>query len=317
MTSTLTSARTVTTSGSISRPAVSSGYDSTCSRRSRFSRSMDLRTSSMTVSGRSSASSARSSMSRSPTAATISSGSISASRLSRTSSPTCTSTSPSSSGSTRPQTMARLAGGSDSSRLPISAGLRVLTRRRTGPSRPVSRASESRRSWRAVLSWRTASAIGRLPTGPAYYAGSTCPAGAWARPANVSGMSVGILLVSHEGVGQPLVAAARRLLGSLPLPTEAFELGWDADPDAALPAASAALRKVDGGEGVLMLVDLYGASPARLAEKLARLGTPARRGSGLSLPMLLRAQNYPEQDLDELARTAAAGGRNGVVVDDA
>jgi PTS system ascorbate-specific IIA component len=130
-------------------------------------------------------------------------------------------------------------------------------------------------------------------------------------------MSVGILLVSHEGVGQPLVAAARRLLGSLPLPTEAFELGWDADPDAALPAASAALRKVDGGEGVLMLVDLYGASPARLAEKLARLGTPARRVSGLSMPMLLRAQNYPEQDLDELARTAAAGGRNGVVVDDA
>ena len=66
---------------------------------------------------------------------------MSAIRPSRTSSPTCTSTSPSSSGSTRPQTTVRLPGGSDSSRLPISAGDSVLTSRRTGPSRPLSSAS--------------------------------------------------------------------------------------------------------------------------------------------------------------------------------
>lgn len=130
-------------------------------------------------------------------------------------------------------------------------------------------------------------------------------------------MSVGILILAHEGLAAPLVAAARRLLGRLPLATEAFELPWDAEPDAALPAASTALRKVDGGDGVLMLVDLYGASPSRLAAALSRLGTPARRVSGASLPMLLRVQNYPELPLDDLALTAAAGGRNGVVLDDA
>jgi len=130
-------------------------------------------------------------------------------------------------------------------------------------------------------------------------------------------MAVGILIVSHPGVGAPLLAVARRLLGALPLATEAFEAEWDGSADALLPAASAALRKVDSGDGVLVLVDLYGATPARLAEKLAHLGTPCRRVSGLSLPMLLRVQNYPEHDLDELCRTAAAGARNGVVVDDA
>ncbi len=130
-------------------------------------------------------------------------------------------------------------------------------------------------------------------------------------------MAVGILLLSHQGVAQPLLAAARRLLGALPLATEVFEAAWDGDADAQLPQASAVLRRVDGGDGVLMLVDLYGATPARLAEKLSRLGTPAHRVSGLSLPMLLRVQNYPEQDLDELTRTAAAGARNGVVIDDA
>ncbi len=130
-------------------------------------------------------------------------------------------------------------------------------------------------------------------------------------------MAVGILILSHPGVGTPLLEVARRLLGGLPLATEAFEVAWDGDTDALLPDASAALRKVDGGDGVLMLVDLYGATPARLAEKLSHLGTPSHRISGLSLPMLLRVHNYPEQDLDELCRTAAAGARNGVVVDDA
>lgn len=130
-------------------------------------------------------------------------------------------------------------------------------------------------------------------------------------------MPVGLLLIAHEGVGPPLVAAARRLLGPLPLATEALDVPWDAPVDALLPAGSAALRKVDGGGGVLLLVDVYGATPSRLAERLAQLGTPAQRVSGLSLPMLLRVQNYPELALEELARTAAAGGRNGVVVGDA
>jgi PTS system ascorbate-specific IIA component len=130
-------------------------------------------------------------------------------------------------------------------------------------------------------------------------------------------MSHGILLVTHEGVGTPLLAAAQRLLGALPLKVGVYELPWDADLDASLPAASAALRKVEGDSGVLILSDLYGASPARLAARLCQLGTPARRISGVSLPMLLRALNYPEQPLDELARTAAGGGRNGIVQDEA
>ena len=130
-------------------------------------------------------------------------------------------------------------------------------------------------------------------------------------------MPVGILLISHEGVADALLAVARRLLGTLPLASAAFEADWRQDADDQLAAASAALRTVDGGDGVLMLVDLYGATPARLAARLAQLGTPARRVSGLNLPMLLRVQNYPEQPLDELARTAAAGARNGVVTDDA
>jgi mannose PTS system EIIA component len=130
-------------------------------------------------------------------------------------------------------------------------------------------------------------------------------------------MAVGILLVTHPGIGPALIAVATRLLRQLPLKVEAFEVSFEADPEALLPAASAALRRVDDGQGVLVLTDLYGATPSNLAAQLARLGTPVRRVSALNLPMLLRVMNYAELDLEELPAVAAAGARNGVIHDDA
>jgi len=130
-------------------------------------------------------------------------------------------------------------------------------------------------------------------------------------------MSVGILLITHEGIGSALVATATRLLGQLPLRAEALEVPYDADAEALLPIASAAIRRVDGGAGVLVLTDLYGATPSNLAAKVAQLGTSVRRVSAVNLPMLLRIMNYADLDLDELPAVAAAGARNGVIQDDA
>jgi PTS system mannose-specific IIA component len=130
-------------------------------------------------------------------------------------------------------------------------------------------------------------------------------------------MTVGVLLITHEGIGTAMLSVATRLLRQLPLKTEAFEVPFDADPDELLPLASAALRRVDGGQGVLVLTDLYGATPSNLAAKLARIGTPVKRVSALSLPMLLRVMNYAEMDLEEIPNVAGAGARNGVIHDDA
>jgi PTS system mannose-specific IIA component len=130
-------------------------------------------------------------------------------------------------------------------------------------------------------------------------------------------MSVGVLLITHSGIGSALLSVVQRLLNPLPLRTEALEVPFDADLDNLLPAASAALRRVDDGDGVLVLTDLYGASPSNLAARVARLGTPVRRVSALNLPMLLRVMNYAELELDQLPAIAAAGARNGVILDDA
>ncbi|MGL6289650.1 MAG: PTS sugar transporter subunit IIA [Silanimonas sp.] len=130
-------------------------------------------------------------------------------------------------------------------------------------------------------------------------------------------MAVGILLVTHPGVGSALLDTTSRLLGRLPLEARAFDVAFDADLAGQLPQASAALKKVMGEDGALLLTDVYGASPARLAHQLAQIASPCRRVAGVSLPMLLRVMNYGDQGLEELARTAANGGRNGVVLDDA
>ena len=129
-------------------------------------------------------------------------------------------------------------------------------------------------------------------------------------------MAVGILLLTHEGIGSAMKHVAERLLAPPPLRIEVFEVAFDADPDAVLPLASAALRRADGGDGVLVLTDLYGASPANIGARLSRLGTRVRRVSAVNLPMLLRVLNYGELALDELPAIAVAGGRNGVQVDD-
>ena len=89
-------------------------------------------------------------------------------------------------------------------------------------------------------------------------------------------MACGILLVTHPGIGASILTIATALMRQLPLQAEAFEVPLDADLETLLPQASSALRRVDSGEGVLVLTDLYGASPSNLAGQLARLGTPVR-----------------------------------------
>ncbi len=130
-------------------------------------------------------------------------------------------------------------------------------------------------------------------------------------------MSVGVLLLTHEAMGAALIGAARHVLGKLPLEVDVIEVDAGADPDSTLTHAAAHARGLDAGAGVLVLTDLYGATPCNVAQRLPSLGITTHCVSGLNLPMLLRVLNYPEQNLDELAQTAASGGRGGIFIDHA
>ena len=128
-------------------------------------------------------------------------------------------------------------------------------------------------------------------------------------------MAVGLLLITHPGVGEALRLTAERVLGRLPLKVACLEVEFDAALDAMLTEGSQALRALDEGEGVLMLTDVLGASPSNLAQRLTELGTRTRRISGLNLPMLLRSLHYADLPLDKLTDAASSGGKLGVRVD--
>ena len=128
---------------------------------------------------------------------------------------------------------------------------------------------------------------------------------------------VGILLLTHRGLGKALIEAAHDVVGPLSLHVIAVEFGSGDDVDAVAHRAAYHMRELDSGNGVLVMTDLYGSTPSNIGARLVAQGTTVRRVSGVGLPMLLRVLNYAEQSLDELVLTAASGGRNGVVVDQA
>jgi len=62
---------------------------------------------------------------------------------------------------------------------------------------------------------------------------------------------------------------------------------------------------------VLVLTDIYGATPSNIATKLLVPGR-VEGIAGVNLPMLIRALTYREEPLDALLDKALSGAREGV-----
>src|SRR5699024_9235898 len=114
------------------------------------------------------------------------------------------------------------------------------------------------------------------------------PRGAHVSPGTGLNMSAGVLLITHESVGEALIAAARHVMPQLPLKVTAMEVPADADVGDMREVTSHHIRQLDQGDGVLVLSDLYGATPCNIGLAVGDLGAPVRCVSGLDLPMRLR-----------------------------
>ena len=71
-------------------------------------------------------------------------------------------------------------------------------------------------------------------------------------------------------------------------------------------------HKLDHGQGVLILTDIYGSTPSNIACALSTKEN-VRIISGINLPMLIRVLNYPNLELDELVLKAISGGQEGIM----
>ncbi len=127
-------------------------------------------------------------------------------------------------------------------------------------------------------------------------------------------MSVGILLITHGTLGSELLRIASGIFGTCPARIDALEVENDTPCDPLLQEAERRVACLDEGDGVLVLTDLYGSTPANLAVALRDRQDRVRVVAGVNLPMLVRALSYAALDLDQLVDKALMGGRDGVML---
>lgn len=123
---------------------------------------------------------------------------------------------------------------------------------------------------------------------------------------------VGILLVTHNGLGDSFVDCVRHVLGEVPHNLKVLTVLDGDDPQLKLGEGQALIKQLDTGGGVLILADMFGATPSNIARQLCH--TERVMGvAGVNLPMLLRVVCSPNKTMPELAKIAVEGGRECII----
>ena len=125
-------------------------------------------------------------------------------------------------------------------------------------------------------------------------------------------MMVGIFLITHGTFGESLIQNVCHILNKRPPLISQLGVSAQDDPLEILPMARLLLKELDGGQGVLILTDILGATPSNLALKLLEPGH-VEGVAGVSLPMLLRALTYRRDGMETLLQKAISGGHDGVI----
>lgn len=123
---------------------------------------------------------------------------------------------------------------------------------------------------------------------------------------------IGVLIIAHGSLGPSLIDCATHVMGNRPAQLDFLEISKHDDPASVLPKAQVLVKQLDSGQGVLVLSDIYGATPCNIVTRL--LAPDEIEGvAGVNLPMLVRVLNYRHEGLHSCIQKALSGGRDGVV----
>ena len=112
---------------------------------------------------------------------------------------------------------------------------------------------------------------------------------------------VGVVVVTHCHLAEELIAAAELVVGEELKQFEPVSIDPKEGSEEIREKIMTAIRKVEGGQGVLVLTDMYGGTPSNISlsfleEKRIEVIT------GVNLPMLLKLATYSsDMDLESLA----------------
>ena len=126
-------------------------------------------------------------------------------------------------------------------------------------------------------------------------------------------MSVSLLVITHNQIGAELLTTVTRMFGRCPLAATAINVTEYDDPEQLQALATRVANELDDGSGLLILTDLFGSTPANVANSI-REDHQVRVLAGVNLPMLVRTLNYHSLDLGAIAEKALSGGREGVLL---
>ena len=123
-----------------------------------------------------------------------------------------------------------------------------------------------------------------------------------------------ILIIGHAPLAHALRQCALHVFPDCAASVAAIDVQPNLSPEETLATARIALQQLrqPGIKGVLVLTDIFGATPSNVAQKLVD-GVTSRLITGVNLPMLLRAASYRHETLDALVSRAVIGGTQGVM----
>jgi mannose PTS system EIIA component len=124
---------------------------------------------------------------------------------------------------------------------------------------------------------------------------------------------IGVVVVTHGQLATELVNAAETIVGDLPR-FAAVSIGWHEDTQDARDEIAEAVARVEQDQGVLILTDMFGGTPANLAMTFLAQGK-VEVITGVNLPMLIKLASTTEPaDLLQVAREMREHGRNAIWV---
>ncbi len=119
-------------------------------------------------------------------------------------------------------------------------------------------------------------------------------------------MNTGILIIAHTPLASALRECVLHVYPEAAQGVLALDVLPDAAPEVSRQAAQALLTQLNA-PNVLVLTDLFGATPCNVAQKVVD-GVRTKLVAGVNLPMLLRTVNYRHEPVDVLVTRALSGG---------
>lgn len=125
---------------------------------------------------------------------------------------------------------------------------------------------------------------------------------------------IGLVIVTHHELSHALIKVVRMLSGEIEN-VEAVSLIEGEGLEDLKEKMMNAINKVDQGDGVLVLVDLFGGTTMNASALVAAEREDVEIVSGVNVPMLLSVALEREdvEDVKELAKIALESGKEGIV----